>query len=224
MSRLSRLLASTGGMRIVMYHSIADNPNDPHAVAPAEFARQIEELVRSGCDVIDLPEALQDLRSGNYPGKVVLTFDDAYEDFLLNAVPILKKHNLPATVFAPTGLIGKTAIWDTHDKSKLLMNWEQLKEIHRLGFGVGSHTVSHPNLIRCDAHQLAHELEYSLDILQQRLDKVTPVLSYPGGHFTKRERKAAQQAGYSAAVGVASHWANYPWTNRFNLRRCRWNT
>ena len=31
-------------LRILMYHSISDNPRDPHALAPVEFVRQMNFL------------------------------------------------------------------------------------------------------------------------------------------------------------------------------------
>jgi peptidoglycan/xylan/chitin deacetylase (PgdA/CDA1 family) len=91
-----------------------------------------------------------------------------------------------------------------------------------LGFSIGSHTVSHPHLVNCDAGQLDLELRRSLETLRQRLPSVAPVLAYPGGFYGQREMRAARQAGYMGCVGVSSRLANYPWTNRYRLRRRKW--
>ena len=40
------------------------------------------------------------------PPRCILTFDDGWSDFFTNAFPLLKKHQVPATVFLPTGFIG----------------------------------------------------------------------------------------------------------------------
>jgi len=58
------------------------------------------------------------------PAKpIILTFDDGYIDFYVNAFPILRKYNLNATEFIPTGLID-TAYY---------LHWEQIKEMDKSG-------------------------------------------------------------------------------------------
>lgn len=206
-------------LRILMYHSISDNPRDPHAVSPRRFARQMAILAQR-CQVICLEEGLGRLEKGSsLRGYVVLTFDDGYQDFLTHALPVLEQFDYPATLFVPTGLLGNTAIWDTHDESKRLLDWGELQEVNRLGVTVASHTVTHSRLTECDERQLEYELRGSLDILKERLSDVFPALSYPGGYNGPREQAATQQAGYVCAVGVASRWGNGPESNLYRLRR-----
>jgi peptidoglycan/xylan/chitin deacetylase (PgdA/CDA1 family) len=209
-------------LSILMYHSIADNPRDPHALHPAIFESQMAELVRRDTSVVHLPEAIDQLASWGRGSGVALTFDDGYRDFLLNAAPVLSRYRLTATVFVPTGLLGGNAVWDSYDKSKRLLDWDELAEVQRLGFGVASHTISHPRLTECDDGALEYELRGSLDQLKERLGEPVPILSYPGGHFGRREMKATQRAEYIGAVGVASRFNNHFWTNRYHLRRQRW--
>jgi peptidoglycan/xylan/chitin deacetylase (PgdA/CDA1 family) len=206
-----------------MYHSISDNPRDPHATSVTDFHLQMAELASRRCSVVPLPQAVGDLRRWKrLANTVALTFDDAYEDFLLNAAPVLLRCGFPATLFIPTDLLGGTAVWDTFDKSKRLMDWDGVLEAHRLGFGIGSHTRSHARLTECDAAALESELRGSLDSIRGRLPNSVPLLSYPGGYATSREMKAAKQAGYVGALGVASRLPNFPWTNVYGLRRSRW--
>jgi peptidoglycan/xylan/chitin deacetylase (PgdA/CDA1 family) len=40
------------------------------------------------------------------PPRCVLTFDDGWRDFYINVFPLLKKYQVPATVFLPTDFIG----------------------------------------------------------------------------------------------------------------------
>jgi peptidoglycan/xylan/chitin deacetylase (PgdA/CDA1 family) len=59
-------------------------------------------------DVLDLASAL-DVLHGHRPVRrdvCVLTFDDGYRDTYTQALPILARMGLPATVFVPTGYVG----------------------------------------------------------------------------------------------------------------------
>jgi peptidoglycan/xylan/chitin deacetylase (PgdA/CDA1 family) len=208
-------------LSILMYHSIADNSADPHAVHPDRFEAQMAEVAQNR-SAVDLPHAIGHLSTWTIRSGIALTFDDGYQDFLMNAAPILKHYGLPATVFVPTGLLGENAVWDSYDKTKRLLDWDELAEVQRMGFGVASHTISHPRLTECDANRLEYELRGSLDQLKERLPKVVSLLSYPGGHFGRREMLAARAAGYTGAVGVASRFKNHFWTNPYHLRRRRW--
>jgi peptidoglycan/xylan/chitin deacetylase (PgdA/CDA1 family) len=210
-----------------MYHSIADNPKDIHAIPPAEFDKQMAALSQQSKSVsvkiVSLMDGMRLVREGKaWQGLMAITFDDALRDFLLNAVPILKKYDLPATMFVPTNYIGGVAEWDSYDKTKPIMTWDELTEASKQGFDIASHTLSHPRLINCDSQQLDYELSYSMETIRSHIPNVVPLLSYPGGFYGKREMLAAEKAGYLGCVGVASRLANYPWTNRFRLRRRKW--
>ena len=209
-------------LRILMYHSISDNPRDLHAVSPQHFAQQMAALSEHGYQVIALEEGLQRLEQRlQLRGCIVLTFDDAYCDFLTNALPVLEHCGYHATVFVPTGLLGGTAIWDSYHKNKKLMGWDELREVHRRGVTLASHTVTHQRLTECNDQQLEYELRASLDALREQFDDVFPALSYPGGYHGLREQAVARLAGYVCALGVASRWGNGPETNLYRLRRTK---
>ena len=74
-----------------MYHSIADNPDDPYTVPVDAFRKQISWLTRNGFEIVSLSFLLQSIETRNYGilrKKVVITFDDGYRDFVTNALPI----------------------------------------------------------------------------------------------------------------------------------------
>ncbi|MCP4567736.1 MAG: polysaccharide deacetylase family protein [FCB group bacterium] len=92
---------------IVMYHGLTgDNRlRDWTQVHIDDFERQMDYLARKYN-----PYALSDLAAGLnsnpewiYP--VAVTFDDGYRSNLTLALPILKKYNIPATVFVASGFI-----------------------------------------------------------------------------------------------------------------------
>lgn len=69
------------------------------------FDRQLAWL-RQNYRICTLDEALEVLsgRSSSAQDICVLTFDDGYRDFAEHAVPILRKHALPALVYVTTGI------------------------------------------------------------------------------------------------------------------------
>lgn len=209
-------------LRILMFHSISRNPSDPHALAPDHFLQIIESL--AGFEVVSLEDGIQRLGASKQLRKVVaLTFDDAYEDFLVHALPILERHQYPATVFVPTGHLGGTAKWDSFDKTKRLMQWDDLVEIRKRNIAIASHSVNHMLLTECNECELEYELCASLNLLRERIGHVFPALSYPGGSYGTRECEAARKAGYICAVGVSSRWGNGPETDLYRLRRQIWS-
>ena len=65
------------------------------------FEKQMEYLKNKEYQVISLTKLVEILESDELIPKktVVLTFDDGYKDNYINAFPILKKYNFPATIF-----------------------------------------------------------------------------------------------------------------------------
>lgn len=207
-------------LKILMYHSISDNSRDPHALTPQEFQRQMEFLQTK--HVVSLLRALELLAgSSSLRDIYVITFDDALLDFYAQALPILRKFGYPATMFVPTGLVGRQALWDTHDNSKPLMNWEQLRACSAFNVTFASHTVSHARLTECSDADLRSELEISLQTLRSELGEAVPALAYPGGYYDARVRGAVRAAGYTCALTASSRWGNGPESDFLQLRRQR---
>ena len=103
-----------------MYHRVAELKDTPTidsrsvSTTPSIFAQQMRHLARyyhvvSMPDVLDAVRRKQPLRDRS----VLITFDDAYADFVDIAWPILRRFRLPATVFVPTAYPGhpEFAFW-----------------------------------------------------------------------------------------------------------------
>lgn len=93
---------------ILLYHRV--NPhNDPlfPAVSLSVFDEQARYFARN-FRVLRLTEIIRRVESGYplEPFTLAITFDDGYLDNYTFAHPILKKYDLPATLFVATGYIG----------------------------------------------------------------------------------------------------------------------
>ena len=94
---------------ILMYHRVAASPDDLWGIAvdPGRFDEQMGALKRVR-EVVPLDEVLAWQTNGRKSGKplAAITFDDGYHDALTQALPILERHDCPATVFVVSGLVG----------------------------------------------------------------------------------------------------------------------
>lgn len=209
-------------LKILMYHSVSNNPRDPHAVTPAKFREQMKSLQTKY--VVSLMEGLS-LLQNRLPlhGVYVITFDDALLDFYTAALPVLGEFHYPSTVFVPTAFVGGKAAWDSYDTTKPLMTWKQLRECRSFDVTFGSHTVTHARLTECSASNLRAELDSSLRALHDNLGESIPALAYPGGYHDARVHEAARASGYLCALTAASRWGNGFESDFYQLRRQRFS-
>jgi peptidoglycan/xylan/chitin deacetylase (PgdA/CDA1 family) len=88
----------------------------------------------------------------NNTKRAVLTFDDGYVDNLTAALPLLQKHNIPATLFVITGDVGKgNGTWDEAGESlpaDLLSMGMCETQLRDHGWEIASHAHEHVHLDR----------------------------------------------------------------------------
>ncbi len=192
-------------VQILMYHRVGDFPGrvKSHGALYCHLPRfkaQMRMFKWLGYRVISLDDAVAGLagRIALPPKPLVLTFDDAYVDFLEQAAPLLKAHGYPATVYAVSGLVGQTSSWDAGvgPDPAPLMNAAQLREVQEMGFTIGSHSGSHVRLAQQSDERLHAELRDSKRALEDLLGRRIDHFCYPYGSHDLRCIEAAAQAGY----------------------------
>ncbi|MEO5957333.1 MAG: polysaccharide deacetylase family protein [Nitrospiraceae bacterium] len=104
-----------GTVTILMYHRVATEAElssqfiQPAMYVTAEtFDRQVRFL-REHFDVLSMHELLSMWREKIWnPDRryCVITFDDGWLDNYMHAFPVLRRYDVPATIFLPTGVIG----------------------------------------------------------------------------------------------------------------------
>lgn len=196
-------------VQILMYHRVGHFPGrvQKHGAAYCHLPRfkaQMQMFKWLGYNVISLDQAVAGLRGlGPLPSKpMVLTFDDAYVDFLENAVPVLLAHGYPATVYAVSSLLGRTSQWDAGvgPEPAPLMTAAQLREVKDLGFTVGSHSKSHLRLTEHPANIVQAELTDSKYELENILGVSVQHFCYPYGNHNLQTLYASALAGYTSAT------------------------
>jgi peptidoglycan/xylan/chitin deacetylase (PgdA/CDA1 family) len=99
-----------GSLTILTYHRVDEAAARPDlmpsliSATPADFEAHVA-LVARDFDAVSLGDVLATLDGGQtLPRRAVLvTFDDGYRDFALNAWPVLRRASVPATLFVATG-------------------------------------------------------------------------------------------------------------------------
>lgn len=196
-------------VQILMYHRVGHYPGRvrQHGAAYCDLPRfraQMQMFKWLGYQVISLDQAMEGLQgTAPLPAKaMVLTFDDAYADFLENAAPVLLQHQYPATVYAVSGMLGRTSEWDrgSGPEPAPLMTAAQLREVQQLGFTVGSHTKNHLRLAEQTPDTVQAELKDSKMTLEDILGQSVDHLCYPYGSHNLATLHASNEAGYLTAA------------------------
>ena len=201
----------------LMYHSVSgDRSPDPHRlrVHPKQLDRHLTLLNRMGLRGVALAELVQAVNVGRARGLVGLTFDDGYADFLREAVPVLNRHGMTATVYVVAGGIGQSKPWGTDPRWPLL-GADDLRAVAGAGHEVGSHTMTHPRLSGLAADALAGEVTQSRRVLEDVLQAEVSGFCYPYGDFDAAASEAVRQAGYDHACVTG----DYEPGDRFTLPR-----
>ena len=117
---------------------------------------------------------------------VFLTFDDGAEDAYLYVADELEKHGWRGHFFVTTAWIGQSGF----------VNPQQIRELHKRGHVIGSHSNSHPErMSRLTRHELSEEWSKSRAILGDILGDAVTVASVPNGYYSRLVAQSAAEVG-----------------------------
>ena len=200
---------------ILCYHKIERRAElGVTRLTPRRFARQMEALAGRGWQAIGWEVLLSGIRGERAFGEreLLITFDDAYRGLRSHAFPVLEALGWPSLCFVITDFAGRLNRWDVAYGGRRFahLSWRDARRWEGRGVSFGSHTARHPRLTWLDDRALRSELEGSLRALTGGCDRPVPVLSYPFGAARAREARAARDAGYAAAMTLATRWEGDP--------------
>lgn len=188
---------------ILCYHTFAENCKSSTCIPVHLFDKQMKYLKDNGYRVITFGELLDFLQYRHAIPKrsLVITMDDGYRSVYDIAYPILKKYGFTATMFIYTDFAGV---------ARGALTWDQLREMKADGFEVGSHTLSHCDLIKKEEGEndreymarIKKELLMSKQLIDKNLEQDTIYLSFPYGNYNQRILRICDQVGYKMAVSV----------------------
>ncbi len=195
---------------ILMYHRVVRElpPVDPHhlCIGVQEFEQQMRYFSERGYKSVSLGAWVKSVGSERQRGErcVVITFDDGYADFLENALPVLEKYQLAATLFVISGCIDGTGIRVHGLAPKAgLMSLGDLEAARDTGMIMfGSHGRTHRSLTDMPMEEAREELTGSKKALEELLAVPIQSVCYPYGDNDAQTQEMVRQAGYEVACGL----------------------
>lgn len=141
---------------------------------------------------------------------ITITFDDGFENFYTNVHPIFKRYNMKATIFPIVNCIDSQFYhWDIYPPQKHLTQ-KQIRSISDAGHEIGSHTMTHPDLVLLSDKYVHKELSDSKKTLEDIIEKPVKSISFPFGSWNMRVWNQARKCGYEAAVVYRKHYMATP--------------
>ncbi|GAB2638661.1 polysaccharide deacetylase family protein [Vibrio panuliri] len=202
-------------MPIIMYHRFIKDDSEKGVHGTYLHVEMLEKhlklIKRMGFETITFEDlANKGVISRLEAGKryIIITVDDGYKDNYELLLPLLKKYNQKAVVYA---VIGESYNrWDVEvtsnpEKPVPLMNIEELKALTQSGhIEIGGHTMTHPHLNSLSYEQQKQEIAENKSLLEQVTGKPLVSFAYPYGSLDHNSKQLAQKLGYQFAVATNS--------------------
>lgn len=183
----------------LMFHHVTDDFVDINESCKCRvnlFEEVLLDYLNNGYQYVSIDEALKIIRERSSIKFVIVTFDDIPDSVYTNAYPILKRLNIPFTIFITPGFIEKESFITSKHLAQLAS--EPLCTI-------GAHTMTHPMLRNVINYEW--ELEESRLELEKIIGRNVKYLAYPFGQYSsisKKIRLAAEKSGFECAFCTIS--------------------
>ena len=188
---------------VLMYHGVNDNTDSTLNVSVDNFSKQISFLLKNGYNIISLDDLVNGIKNKKeFSSKtIVITFDDGLKDNYTNAFPILKKHNIPATIFLISSYM---------DNKNEYLTWEQVKYMMEYNIDFGGHTKTHTYLPSIKSRKILQDeiLGSKIDI-EQNINKEIKYFCYPVGGFNEQIKNIVKEARYKASCATNRGYDRY---------------
>ena len=159
-----------------MYHRFNESKYPSTNIQMEIFKKQMEIVKDSEYTFYNPENFKENFNTPKLKKEILITIDDAFASFYIEAWPYLKKNKIPFILFVSTKPIGK---WG-------YMNWSQIKEVEAEDFAfIGHHSHSHGYLIDESDDQFILDIEKANKIFLNKLGYIPNLFSYPFGEYSK---------------------------------------
>lgn len=200
---------------ILIYHYVEyvtderDTIRQSLNINPHTFENQITTLKDAGYTFITPSDIENLMESQKIRKPIIISFDDGYEDFYTDVLPIIKRQNVKVVAYIVPGFLDKLNY----------MTWKQVKEISSSGLvEIGAHTMHHASLGSLSDDLATTEINDGKMILELSLGKKITAFAYPYGHFNNETPNLVESAGFTSAVST-EEGTNENVDSKFLLKR-----
>jgi len=159
-----------------MYHRFNESKYPSTNIQMEIFENQIEIIKNYNYKFYNPNDLIEKFSVPRLKKKILITIDDGFESFYLEAWPYLKKNKIPFILFISTEPVGKRGY----------MTWNQIREIEAEEYAfIGHHSHSHGYLIDETDEKFVLDIEQSNKIFFKELGYIPNLFSYPFGEYSK---------------------------------------
>ena len=188
-------LNTKAGVIALMYHRFEENKYPSTNIRNEIFLEHLKEINNLGIEFITFNKFEEIIKTNINKNYLLLTIDDAFESFYLNAWPILRSRKIPFVLFVSTREIGKYGY----------MTWQQIREVASSNLiTVGNHSHSHDYLVDWEDNKIKSDLENSIKIFKKELGYSPKIFSYPFGEYSSNLKKIVFNLNFKFAFGQHS--------------------
>jgi len=113
--------------------------------------------------------------------------------------------------------------WDKFPPYLLPLTWDEIREMNNTGLiSIGSHTVSHPILSKCNFTEQKKELTLSQQRITEELGEECILFAYPNGKpgdFNQETIMLLKESGYKCGVTTIPGYVDNDKQDNFQLKR-----